>query len=1025
MPGMASRVARGLRSITLSLQGMDDEGNEVLELLPKMESDFQKIGITLYGTDGQLKSTFDILKDLSEKFPELDKNTQNYYASLIGGKTQVDVVNAVLLNFKSAIDATAKSEKDAFGSALKELGKAQEGLTFKLNNLKAQFHELVLGEGGLSSFVKLLIDAGTAVLKFANSDIGKLLIKIVLLNTTIGLVSKGFGKVIGNIPKATGLMKFFGDSIEAVGVGSFTAREGLWLMGDEAKNVVMALSPLAKGGLILGGLATISFLAYEIYKHFFSIEGQINRANKKAYESQQRLDTLKDKTKEYSDEYDKLIEKGDNLAQSEKNRLEFLEQQLEVLKKQTEAESKTKAHQTLESFGYETTKTKQVRGDKGQKVNVPVKEILNGKKAVDALYDSYQNLSKQLKNTDITTLEFVSSLESEVNNLGNVFNANMQIVESGGKLTKAQQDVNMKFAEMALEVRNAGGEIQGLDSNMLLYMASAEMAKNQTLNLSSGMTEAISKMYGLKAGSAEAEKGLALLKLKAISLADGGLWRTVQNNGVGAVLAIAQSAGIASKALADALYTLQTGGIRGVTGGVGATPAQIRAMAERQIRETIEAGLQGLGNISVGTSNIVDYSGGGGGSYTPPSSSSSSSASKGSSESEKMAKYKKELSRYEKELQKSYDKEEISAQKYYNDLSAMYKKYYNQGKISYDEYIDYMEQARESFLKNQKNTLNELSKSISAQMKALDKYADEQKKTIDKQIDALNKEKEALQERNNEQEKSIELEKLQQALTEAKNKKIRVYKEGEGFVYMQDTSAISEAQKNINEFNRKEKEQAELDAIDKQIEALEQQKNNWDKYVKDYSDMQDKLELEMELGMSYEKYVLNNRLDNIANFTKKYGDLVLAQIELKKQMNELDKGNIVGASSTVNKVLSSKQLSRYRGYASGSNSIPFSQFARINERGSELFISPNANFGYMPKGTGIVPHNLTQNLMEIGKYNLAGLKNIVKSGGDKNGNNINQYFDKLVLPNVTDGKSFIDYLKNNFINDSLQFSMSN
>ena len=75
-----------LRSITLNLQGLDDEGEQNLELVAKMESDFNKLGITLYNADGQMKSTFDILSALAEVYPSLDQNTKNYYASLIGGR---------------------------------------------------------------------------------------------------------------------------------------------------------------------------------------------------------------------------------------------------------------------------------------------------------------------------------------------------------------------------------------------------------------------------------------------------------------------------------------------------------------------------------------------------------------------------------------------------------------------------------------------------------------------------------------------------------------------------------------------------------------------------------------------------------------------------------------------------------------------------------------------------------------------------------------------------------------------------
>lgn len=86
MTGQSSRVARGLRSITLNLQGMDDAGNKDLELTAKMEGAFNKLGITLMDSNGQMKSTYQILSELAAKYPQLDQNTKNYYASLIGGR---------------------------------------------------------------------------------------------------------------------------------------------------------------------------------------------------------------------------------------------------------------------------------------------------------------------------------------------------------------------------------------------------------------------------------------------------------------------------------------------------------------------------------------------------------------------------------------------------------------------------------------------------------------------------------------------------------------------------------------------------------------------------------------------------------------------------------------------------------------------------------------------------------------------------------------------------------------------------
>lgn len=90
MPGMASRVALGLRSVTLNLQKLGEDSSKASGYTANMEEAFNKLGITLMDENGQIKNTYDILKELAEVFPTLDKNTQTYYASLIGGKTQVN-----------------------------------------------------------------------------------------------------------------------------------------------------------------------------------------------------------------------------------------------------------------------------------------------------------------------------------------------------------------------------------------------------------------------------------------------------------------------------------------------------------------------------------------------------------------------------------------------------------------------------------------------------------------------------------------------------------------------------------------------------------------------------------------------------------------------------------------------------------------------------------------------------------------------------------------------------------------------
>ncbi len=93
----------------------------------------------------------------------------------------------------------------------------------------------------------------------------------------------------------------------------------------------------------------------------------------------------------------------------------------------------------------------------------------------------------------------------------------------------------------------------------------------------------------------------------------------------------------------------------------------------------------------------------------------------------------------------------------------------------------------------------------------------------DKRIETLEKEKDALEEKNEEESKEIELIKARQQLEDAKrNKNVRVYYEGKGFVWEADKKAVKEAEENL----RAKEAEAQTDAIDKQIEALNDYKDS-------------------------------------------------------------------------------------------------------------------------------------------------------------------------------------------------------
>lgn len=169
----------------------------------------------------------------------------------------------------------------------------------------------------------------------------------------------------------------------------------------------------------------------------------------------------------------------------------------------------------------------------------------------------------------------------------------------------------------------------------------------------------------------------------------------------------------------------------------------------------------------------------------------------------------------------------------------------------YKSVISYIQDKVKKYQDSLKEQKDAETKALESQIKTLKEKAEARNKYFDDEIEKLEKAKDAEEEYWNSQidaiktanekiEDNIKLQELQQALQIAQNSRLRVYKEGEGFVYTQDQQAISEAQKNLKEYERQQE-------YEKQIQDLE---NNRDKKVKIYEqqiqDLKDKQEKEKE-----------------------------------------------------------------------------------------------------------------------------------------------------------------------------------
>ena len=165
--------------------------------------------------DGQYKSTYEILKDISEVWDEIDQKTQNSLLYTLGGLRQSNVLSAIIENFDIAKEAL-ESASDADGSALAENEKYLDSIQGKTDKLKASVEELsndVLSSG----LAKMFLDGANIatstidnVVKL-NSGLGNTLSLITAIRAFSGKTN--FVGSIGNIFKYRGKYNFSNPSV--------------------------------------------------------------------------------------------------------------------------------------------------------------------------------------------------------------------------------------------------------------------------------------------------------------------------------------------------------------------------------------------------------------------------------------------------------------------------------------------------------------------------------------------------------------------------------------------------------------------------------------------------------------------------------------------------------------------------------------------------------------------------------------------------------------------------------------------
>ena len=158
-----SKVSTGLITISQRLRGIDEDGSEIDGLSAKLGDSFNKIGVAIEDSNGELRSTYDIMSDYAKIYPTLTSEQKQYYAELAAGKHQVNVFNAIVQQMSDVKNAVEQSI-DSVGSAANENEIYRQSIAGLKNEFGSQF-EVLSKETIDDEWLKNLISSGTSFLK--------------------------------------------------------------------------------------------------------------------------------------------------------------------------------------------------------------------------------------------------------------------------------------------------------------------------------------------------------------------------------------------------------------------------------------------------------------------------------------------------------------------------------------------------------------------------------------------------------------------------------------------------------------------------------------------------------------------------------------------------------------------------------------------------------------------------------------------------------------------------------------------
>lgn len=475
----SSQVARGLNTIGLNLT--------------KNKTKLEQYGIATTDSNGKLRSTYDILKDLHGVWDKLGETQERADLGMtLAGKNQYKILSAIMNQWDVA-EKSLNESMNAQGTTMKQNEVFMDSLQAKINTLKGSFETLVLS-GGFGNLAKVILDITSNTLNLINTlgglktillgvasvvtiinaeRIATNILKIKDTFTSIITVVKNFGIGFKNAitsVKSLDDLKSLGQS----GIKSFfdTFKSGSATIQNQARSVAMAKDgfnalttaeqeavvqqeamKIASTNLVtaLGGVIAVLTVVMAIYSAYTQEQEKQNQQAEEDYQnSLKRMDsynksltTLKDETSTREE----LIGAINNTDLANKNELQSLSDTTEMRKKAIkEIEKQQKAE-------YELNKAKiheklNVKGkSSGTFSNDYDTDIVGTKLESDKLSSNKKTSNRAKK---ISADLYSSDIGRQQRALANLIKEYNNLASSVGKNTKSGKE----YSEIAKKLAN-------------------------------------------------------------------------------------------------------------------------------------------------------------------------------------------------------------------------------------------------------------------------------------------------------------------------------------------------------------------------------------------------------------------------------------------------------------------------------------------------------------------------------------------------------------------------------------------